>query len=181
MPIKTMEELEADPNSTSDTTLESRITKTLWLHRKGAAPSGTTTFLINCDSVICCSSKQRHLPDVGPVMIPGSRGHFSYLVYPTNQESSAYSLAHGAGRQWNRGKALQMGKADKKLAQQLTTTALGSRVICENKDLLLEEVPQAYKEIDDIISDLKHFNLIKVVAIFRPLITYKTRVVKYSK
>lgn len=49
-----------------------------YLHRKGAAPA-----------------------DQGVVVIPGSRGHYSYLVAPTDSrdalERSGYSLAHGAG------------------------------------------------------------------------------------
>jgi len=133
----------------------------LWLHRKGAAPS-----------------------DVGPVVIPGSRGAFSYLVIPTPsseiQQTSAYSLAHGAGRRWNRYKALQAGKASPAKASSFTTTELGSKVICEDKELLYEEAPSAYKEIELIIEDLKIFNLIKVVAVFRPLITYKVRAAAYA-
>ena len=51
-----------------------------WLHRKGASPS-----------------------DRGIIMIPGSRGTFSYLVEPIGeQHENAYSLAHGAGRKWKR-------------------------------------------------------------------------------
>jgi RNA-splicing ligase RtcB len=42
-------------------------------------------------------------------------------------------------------------------------------------------MPAAYKDIEAIISDLQRFGLITVVAIFRPLITYKTRVIKYEK
>eukprot|EP01116_Phalansterium_solitarium_P006505 TRINITY_DN1882_c0_g1_i1.p2 TRINITY_DN1882_c0_g1~~TRINITY_DN1882_c0_g1_i1.p2 ORF type:complete len:307 (-),score=60.85 TRINITY_DN1882_c0_g1_i1:181-1101(-) len=134
---------------------------TLWLHRKGAAPS-----------------------DCGPVVIPGSRGAFSYLVQPTSieatQQVGGYSLAHGAGRKWARGKALQAGKANEKLASSLITTSLGSHVICEDKDLLYEEVPEAYKEIDAIISDLVESQLVSVIAVFRPLITYKVRAVSYG-
>jgi release factor H-coupled RctB family protein len=74
-----------------------------------------------------------------------------------------------------------MGKSSTKKADTLTTTDLGSRVICENKDLLYEEVPDAYKEIEDIINDLQDFNLIKIVAVLRPMITYKTRVIRYDK
>jgi release factor H-coupled RctB family protein len=74
-----------------------------------------------------------------------------------------------------------MGKAGVRKADTYTTTELGSKVICENKDLLYEEVPSAYKEIQDIVQDLVDFNLVKVVAVFRPLITYKMRVVKYEK
>jgi len=52
MPIKTMEELEAaKPNeaeATASAATSTGNTKTLWLHRKGAAPSGVELCLI-CD------------------------------------------------------------------------------------------------------------------------------------
>lgn len=83
------------------------------------------------------------------------------------------------GRRWTRSKALAAG--EKQSRDALTKTKLGSRVICERKELLLEEVPDAYKEITDIIADLVHFGLINVIAVFRPLITYKTRVKVYNK
>ncbi|MCQ8205501.1 RtcB family protein, partial [Vibrio parahaemolyticus] len=50
-----------------------------WLHRKGATPS-----------------------DRGFVVIPGSRGDYSYLVAPQPNEACLNSLAHGAGRKWMR-------------------------------------------------------------------------------
>lgn len=52
-----------------------------WLHRKGATPA-----------------------DLGPVVIPGSRGDYSYLVQPVADagEVALHSLAHGAGRKWAR-------------------------------------------------------------------------------
>ncbi len=121
-----------------------------YLHRKGAAPS-----------------------DQGLVIIPGSRGSLSYLVKPVGDHaSSGYSLAHGAGRKWKRSEA--KGKLSNRYkAQDLKTTALGSRVICEDKALLFEEAPEAYKDIHQVISDLEDFGLIKQVATFRPLITFK--------
>lgn len=54
-------------------------------------------------------------------------------------------------------------------------------MICEKKDLLYEEIPNAYKDIDSIVSDLVSFGLVTIVAIFKPLITYKTRVKVYEK
>jgi len=121
-----------------------------YLHRKGAAPS-----------------------DQGLVIIPGSRGSLSYLVKPVgNFASAGHSLAHGAGRKWKRSEA--MGKLSNRYkAQDLKTTALGSRVICEDKALLFEEAPEAYKDIHQVILDLEGFGLIKQVATFRPLITFK--------
>lgn len=60
-------------------------------------------------------------------------------------------------------------------AEELRTTQLGSAVICENRQLLFEEMPDAYKNIEEIVQDLQQFNLIRVVAVLRPLVTYKTR------
>eukprot|EP00743_Colponemidia_sp_Colp-15_P008469 GILK01009208.1.p1 GENE.GILK01009208.1~~GILK01009208.1.p1 ORF type:complete len:677 (+),score=111.64 GILK01009208.1:19-2049(+) len=123
----------------------------LWLHRKGAAPA-----------------------DASLIVIPGSRGSRSYLVQPCGDiEKAGFSLAHGAGRKWHRGKAQQLCKARYGDASTLLKTSLGSLVICDNKDLLYEEAPEAYKEIESIIQDLVQFKLIRVVAVLKPLITYK--------
>lgn len=122
-----------------------------WLHRKGAAPT-----------------------DGAYVLIPGSRGSYSYVVKPTGeQEGNAWSAAHGAGRRWNR--LSTRGRLEKKFSQaRLKQTELGSRVICENKDLLYEEAPQAYKDVDRVVQDLVDAGIVSVVAVLRPLITYKT-------
>jgi release factor H-coupled RctB family protein len=123
-----------------------------WLHRKGAAPS-----------------------DQGLLIIPGSRGSFTYLVQPTgNQEETCFSLAHGAGRKWQRSGTRSRLKG-KYTAESLVQTKLGSRVICEDRDLLYEEAPHAYKNISVIVQDLQDASLLKVVAVLQPLITYKTR------
>ncbi len=122
-----------------------------WLHRKGAAPS-----------------------DQGLVVIPGSRGSLSYLVAPDQSpDISLWSLAHGAGRKWKRSDA--RAKLARYRVADLTKTNLGGRVICEDKDLIFEEAPKAYKDISQVIADLEAFGLIKVIATFRPIITYKTR------
>eukprot|EP00742_Colponemidia_sp_Colp-10_P006470 GILJ01006931.1.p1 GENE.GILJ01006931.1~~GILJ01006931.1.p1 ORF type:complete len:672 (-),score=90.14 GILJ01006931.1:167-2182(-) len=123
----------------------------LWLHRKGAAPA-----------------------DASLIVIPGSRGSRSYLVQPRGDiEKAGFSLAHGAGRKWHRGKAQQLCRARYGDASTLLRTSLGSFVICDNKELLYEEAPEAYKEIESIIQDLVQFELIRVVAVLKPLITYK--------
>ncbi|AKF79898.1 release factor H-coupled RctB family protein [Myxococcus fulvus 124B02] len=123
-----------------------------WLHRKGAAPA-----------------------DEGPVVIPGSRGALSYLVAPVGDGTgSAYSLAHGAGRKWTRTAARERIK-ERFTAESLTRTSFKSHVVCENKDLLFEEAPQAYKAIDRVVTDLVEAGLVKVVATLAPVLTYKTR------
>jgi len=125
---------------------------TRWLHRKGAAPS-----------------------DEGPVVIPGSRGALSYLVVPLGDgQGSAYSLAHGAGRKWTRTAARERMK-ERFTAESLTRTSYKSHVVCENKDLLFEEAPPAYKPIDRVVTDLVEAGLVRVVATLAPVLTYKTR------
>jgi release factor H-coupled RctB family protein len=57
----------------------------------------------------------------------------------------------------------------------LAQTALGSVVICDDRQLLYEEAPQAYKNIERVIEIMVQDNLIKLIATFCPLITYKVR------
>lgn len=123
-----------------------------WLHRKGTAPS-----------------------DNGLVIIPGSRGSFTYLVRPVrDQEANLRSLPHGAGRKWNR-KSCKGRLKNNFTRASLSRTSLGSRVICDSSDTLFEEAPQAFKNIERIIDELIKQGLIELVATFRPLITYKAK------
>lgn len=48
-------------------------------------------------------------------------------------------------------------------------------MICEDKHLLYEEAPQAYKTITTVIEDLVNAGLAEVMAVLRPLVTYKVR------
>ena len=71
---------------------------------------------------------------------------------------------------------MQEGKLERRFkAKELEVTSLGNRVICKSRDLLYEEAPQAYKDIDLVVKDLVDAGLVKLVASFKPLITYKTR------
>lgn len=123
-----------------------------WVHRKGAAPS-----------------------TAGAVVIPGSRGAFSYLVRPVApREESAFSLAHGAGRKWSRSNS--RARLEKRYtARQLERTELQSHVICEDKALLYEEAPQAYKNITAGDCGSNGGGPCGGVGMLRPLVTYKVR------
>ena len=122
-----------------------------WLHRKGAAPS-----------------------DLGISVIPGSRGDYSYLVKPIPLANSLFSLAHGAGRKWMRSDCKGRLSSRYTLAQ-LGKTRLGSRVICDDRRLIYEEAPEAYKSVDTVIDALSKAGLITLVARLKPVLTYKTR------
>jgi release factor H-coupled RctB family protein len=146
---------ERDHNSSESAKGSYKEVKDFWIHRKGASPT-----------------------DKGLVIIPGSRGTLSYLVKPKRDLSAlamgGFSLAHGAGRKWKRSDA--RGRLEKRYhVKDLETTKLGSRVICKSRDLLYEEAPQAYKDIDLVVDDLVKAGMVDVIASFKPLITYKTR------
>ena len=121
----------------------------LWLHRKGASPTNR-----------------------GPVMIPGSRGDHSYLVLPLDASASLDTVAHGAGRKWARAdcKARLSGRYR---ASELKRTKLGSHVLCEDRELLYEEAPEAYKPADSVVEALVDAGLVRVIARFRPVLTVK--------
>jgi len=122
----------------------------LKIHRKGASPSNQ-----------------------GVIVIPGSRGSSSYLVEPIGDQSeNLYSLAHGAGRKFKRSE--MKDRLKKKYSREdLLITKKGNYVICEDKDLLYEEAPEAYKNIDMVIKDLVELGLIRIIAVFDPVVTYK--------
>lgn len=121
-----------------------------WLHRKGATPD-----------------------DRGPVIIPGSRGDYSWLVQPVVNEEALYSLAHGAGRKWMRTEC--KGRLSGKYTPvQLSRTELGSRVICRDRQLIYEEAPQAYKSVESVVDCLVQAGLVEPIARLRPLLTLKT-------
>lgn len=122
-----------------------------WLHRKGASEAHAGR----------------------PLVIAGTRGSHSYLVLPEGDpERFLYSLAHGCGRKWTR-QSTRTRMRDKYDAQSLLKTKLGSRVVCPDKDLLFEETPEAYKNIEQVIGGLQELGLIRVIARFCPRLNLK--------
>ena len=122
-----------------------------YLHRKGAAPA-----------------------DAGLVVIPGSRGDFSYVVRPMDDagDLALHSLAHGAGRKWARTDC--KGRLSGKFSlDQLSQSRFDSVLVCKDRELIYEEAPQAYKDINEVIEVMQAAGLIKVVARVRPVLTYK--------
>jgi hypothetical protein len=57
---------------------------------------------------------------------------------------------------------------------RLARNPFGGLIVCEDRDLLVEESAGGYKAIERVIADLVDFELARVVATFRPLVTFKT-------
>ena len=121
-----------------------------WLHRKGAASA-----------------------DLNLAIIPGSRGDYSFLVQTHADEKSLFSLAHGAGRKWIRGDCKGRLKNGFSSAE-LLRSRFNSRFICDNKELVYEEAPQAYKSVETVVDVLAQAGIVDVIARLKPVLTYKT-------
>jgi len=143
---------------TSETTSETtssdnnKSTESIWIHRKGASIATPGELSI----------------------IPGSRGSRTYLVVSLDKvREYGSSLAHGAGRRLTRNsthKAMERNDT-----QFLKGNIENNNVICDKEHLLYEEAPKCYKDIETVVSDMESFGLIRVVAILKPVLTYKTR------
>lgn len=110
------------------------------VHRKGA----TRAFPSGYDEV------PRRYRDMGqPVFIPGSMGTASWILLGRqgSMEHTFGSTAHGAGRTMSRSKARrQYTERD----VRRTLEDRGVYVKSLTRDGIIEETPQAYKDVDDI-------------------------------
>jgi tRNA-splicing ligase RtcB len=116
----------------------------LWITRKGA---------IKADS-----------GDLG--VIPGSMGTRSYIVAGRGNAASWTSCAHGAGRRHSRTKAKKLFTTDDLAAQMAGKVWLAGRA-----SALLDEIPSAYKDIDQVMAD--QADLVEVRHTLHQVLNYK--------
>ncbi|MEO0082385.1 MAG: RtcB family protein [candidate division WOR-3 bacterium] len=131
----------------------------LCVHRKGATrafPPGHPAL----------PAKYRHLGQ--PVLIPGDMGTSSYLLVGTETAAKETfgSACHGAGRVWSRTKALEETK-HRNVAEELQ--AKGIMVMAASREVLREEVPDAYKDVDAVVDVCHRAGIARRVARMKPL------------
>ncbi len=129
------------------------------VHRKGA----TRAF----------PAKHPELPasyaDIGqPVFVPGSMGTASWVLVgqPGAMAETFASVCHGAGRLMSR-TAVRKGKNITEERRKLEEA--GILVRSESRDGILEELPEAYKDVDEVIEVVHNAGLAKKVARLRPM------------
>jgi len=107
-----------------------------------------------------------------PVLIPGSMGTSSYVLKGTEKamEISLGSSAHGAGRNFSRHQAVKNSQGVNVREQLKEKNIL---VFSYSQKGLREEVPEAYKEIDEIIEVTEGAGISQKVAKMIPLIVVK--------
>jgi len=121
-----------------------------WLHRKGAA-----------------------VADAGFVPLAGSRATASYLMSSNGHADTIASLAHGAGRRYDRSSMHGRVRAKRSDIEEMKRTPFGGRILCEDRDLLIEEAPLAYKSATSVVADLERTGAARCMAEFHPLLTFK--------
>lgn len=103
-----------------------------------------------------------------PVIIPGDMGTASYILVGTEtaMQRSFGSTCHGAGRVMSRHAAIRKTKG-KDIVSEMGKR--GIYVRAKSRRTLAEEVPEAYKDIDEIVEAVCGANLSKKVARLVPL------------
>ena len=134
-------------------------TQRLVVHRKGA----TRAFPAGHPEV---PDKYRAVGQ--PVLVPGDMGRYSFVAVGTEQAMriSFGSTCHGAGRLMGRKQAVRT-LAGVDVAQQLRQQ--GILVRAQDRGLLAEEAPVAYKDVADVVGICQAAGLSRRVARTRPL------------
>lgn len=103
-----------------------------------------------------------------PVLIGGSMGTGSYILVGTEEDvnGSFGSTCHGAGRLWSRTKALH-SLTTKQVTSELQ--AKGVVIKAANKDTVIEEAPETYKDVDQVIEACQQVGVSKKVAKLIPI------------
>ncbi|PKN73247.1 MAG: RNA-splicing ligase RtcB [Deltaproteobacteria bacterium HGW-Deltaproteobacteria-10] len=129
-------------------------TKKLCVHRKGATrayPAGHEAVPVRYRSV------------GQPVLIPGDMGSGSYVLIgqPKAMEETFGSACHGAGRLMSRTQATKASRGrsiSREMADQGVLVMAGSR------GTLSEEMPEAYKNLNDVVQVMHEAGIAKKVA-----------------
>jgi tRNA-splicing ligase RtcB (3'-phosphate/5'-hydroxy nucleic acid ligase) len=101
-----------------------------------------------------------------PGLIPGSMGTRSYVVTGLGNAASFHSAPHGAGRNFSRRAA-----RERFTVAQLTEAMAGIEWRAENAEAFLDEIPGAYKDVDQIMEDAK--DLVSVEHTLRQILNVK--------
>jgi tRNA-splicing ligase RtcB len=105
------------------TSLEEHFGEEIWVTRKGAV-----------------SAKAGQMG-----IIPGSMGAKSFIVQGKGNHDAYCSCSHGAGRKMSRNQA-------KKLFTSLDLATQTAGVECRKDDDVIDEIPGAYKDIDEVMA-----------------------------
>ena len=135
------------------------VERELFVHRKGA----TRAFPAGHPEI-----PEKYQKIGQPVLIPGDMGTASYVLVgsPSAMEQTWGTTCHGAGRMLSRRKAVELTKG-RAIAEHLEKQGIFVRA--EGRRTLHEEVPEAYKDVDEVVKVVDAAGLSRRVARLRPI------------
>jgi len=133
--------------------------KKLCIHRKGA----TRAFPPNHPDI-----PSDYQSTGQPVLIPGDMGRCSYVLVGAERamEETFGSTCHGAGRVMSRHQAIRAAKG-RAIVRELEDK--GIIVKGASRGTILEEIPEAYKDVNDVVNVVHHAGISRKVAKLIPM------------
>jgi len=131
----------------------------LCVHRKGA----TRAFPPGHPDI------PEHYRGIGqPVLIPGDMGRYSYVLVGTQKayEETFGSTCHGAGRLMSRHQAKKVARG-REITKELEDK--GIYVRGASRSTIVEEISEAYKDVDDVVRVVHGAGISEMVVKLRPL------------
>lgn len=132
--------------------------KNLCVHRKGATralPAGHPAL------------PERYKKTGQPVIIPGDMGRNSYLLVGTEKAvETFYSTCHGAGRVKSRTASTKTTNLNALLKE---LESKGIIVQASGRRTIVEEAPQAYKDVNDVVNVVHNAGISKRVCRMKPV------------
>lgn len=103
-----------------------------------------------------------------PVLIPGDMGRYSYILVGTDKamEETFGSSCHGAGRNLSRTKALKKAKGRDLVAE---LNKKGITIQAKGYKTIAEEMPDAYKDVSDVVDVMHKEGITRKVAKIKPV------------
>ncbi len=139
---------------------ETHFGEKLLVHRKGATRA------------LCAghpSNPKRYMETGHPAIIPGSMGTASYVVVGTDlARDTFFSVNHGAGR------LLSRRAARREISKKEFNSAMEDILYSVSSyKKIIDEAPQAYKDINEVVDTLADIGVTKKIAAIMPMAVIK--------
>jgi tRNA-splicing ligase RtcB len=107
-----------------------------------------------------------------PVLVPGDMGRYSYVLIGTAaaMRETFGSTCHGAGRLMSRTAAVKAARG-RRIGDELRQRGVLARAT--GRDALAEEMPEAYKDVQDVVDVVHRLGISTRVVRLRPLAVIK--------
>jgi tRNA-splicing ligase RtcB (3'-phosphate/5'-hydroxy nucleic acid ligase) len=106
-----------------------------------------------------------------PVLVPGDMGRMSFILAgEPGAEETFFSACHGAGRLLSRQSARKLARG-RSILEELERD--GIRAMVASRATLAEEMPEAYKDVGEVVSTITGAGIARAVSRLKPLAMVK--------